>query len=202
MSVWQPELVVGIDGKYFGLWRKLQVRQYVLSQTLRPESDIRFRVRHCLLSQTQKYESDITIQVRHFVQSQTLPSKSDITIRVKHYDQSQTLSSESDITSESNITICFGQIVVTGTIWRSATELGTNGAHLGQKFKRIIEGGHCQKLKRIIEGEKLPEIEENYWGEKTARIWSASSGGKKPCQRWIRPPRVGCEGEKSETWGM
>ena len=70
--------------------------------------------------------------------------------------QSQTLRSKSDIT----IGVC--QIVITGTVWRSATELGTNGAHLGQKFKRIIEGGHCQKLKRIIEGEKLPEIEENY----------------------------------------
>ena len=75
---------------------------------------------------------------------------------VRHYVPRQTLRSESDIT------IGVSQIVITGTIWRSATELGTNGAHLGQKFKRIIEGGHCQKLKRIIEGEKLPEIEENY----------------------------------------
>ena len=79
---------------------------------------------------------------------------------VRHYVPRQTLRSESDIT------IGVSQIVITGTIWRSATELGTNGAHLGQKFKRIIEGENCQKLKRIIEGKKMPEFKAHHRGEK------------------------------------
>ena len=48
--------------------------------------------------------------------------------------QSQTLRSKSDIT----IGVC--QIVITGAIWRSATELGTNGAHLSRSSRELLRG--------------------------------------------------------------
>ena len=87
MSVWQPELVVGIDGKYFGSWTP--------SHTV---SDSMFWVRHYDQSQIISSESDIKIWVRHQDPSQTLQSKSDISSRVKHFHQSQTLQSESNTT--------------------------------------------------------------------------------------------------------